>query len=677
MKTRISHLAIVLLIATLAAPAGKAGVRYIWGATGGDMHIVAVGIDRYDDPTLGRLRFARADAEAFARALASGCRGFFDNVHTTLLLDERATRQTILDALEQVVQQVGPKDTFVFLFAGQGQMIFHRDRNRLGGPPNVGRSRRDEFVLMPSDGNTKSLEETAIPGHLLQSVLRRIQARNRLVVLDSGGSSAGFESAASIAIERDEVLADALDASVLLLGADGMVSEGKHFGEHGFITRVLLDGLSGLADINNDKVVTSRELEACFYGRSFELFRETKHAHPNAYPYPRAISRGKEFPLVRTQGVDRRGPDIKILEPASRGVARIADSKTATVRGTASDESGIASVLVDGQPATLAASGEFSATVTLKPGENVVRVEAEDRKGNMQATELTIRNDAPGERKRRGRDYAVLFATNDYQAKEKWPQLNNAVLDATKIQEHLLGTYGFAKAEVYANKPLKEIVAILEGLKESEWFTEPDDQLFIFFAGHGFSQNGDGFIVATDSPAEVDWRATGYLPISLLQQILERMKCQHIFLSLDACNAGTIFDQNIDARESARSRGALDASLLAWSGAPGGFALPFVRDESSTSLDEFVLDLMRSKSRVLMTPSGDEAVSDGKAGEHSPFAKRFIAALEKRGGDDGVLTTREIYDYVLRQGGTRPRRGPFTKDAPGDFVFVAKSPPGK
>jgi uncharacterized caspase-like protein len=676
MKIRISHFALVLLLAALTVPSGKAGVEVEGKSLPGDLHVVAVGIDQYADNVITDLKFAGADAEAFARTLADGGRGVFENVYVTVLVGGRTTRQAILDALEEVVLQVGPRDTFIFHFAGVGLRVGHTPGSRgitaVGATPDRG----GEFHLMPSDGVFASVEATAIPGRLLQSVFRRIQARQRLVVLDSCDSSAGFESAASIALVQDTSLSAALDANVLFLGSGGLAQEGEQFGGHGLITKVLLDGLSGQADIvGNDGVVTSRELEAFFYTRSLQLCAQ---APGSVYPYPRSISSGDDFPLVRaTVAADRRGPDIKILEPVSRGVARIANSKTVTVRGTVSDESGVASVLVDGRPATLAASGEFSATVTLKPGENLVRVKAEDRKGNTEAMELTIRNDAPGERKRRGRDYAVLFATNEYQAKEKWPQLNNAVLDATKIQEHLLGTYGFAKADVYANKPLKEIVTILEELKDKEWFTESDDQLFIFFAGHGFSQDGDGYIVAADSPAELDWQASGYLPLSALQRIVDRIKCQHIFLSLDACRAGTLWTDNIEMRETARSDGALDVSLVAWAGAPGAFALPWVADTPSIGRDEFILRKIRTKSRVLMTPGGDEDVSDGVAGEHSPFAQRFIAALEKRGDDDGVLTTSEIFDHVLTQGGPTPKRGFFTKDSDGDFVFVAKMPPGK
>jgi hypothetical protein len=174
------------------------------------------------------------------------------------------------------------------------------------------------------------------------------------------------------------------------------------------------------------------------------------------------------------------------------------------------------------------------------------------------------------------------------------------------------------------------------------------DQLFVFFAGHGFYDETfkEGFVVTRESLPDDPGR-NSYLRHSVLRSTINNNPCQHIFLVMDVCFGGT-FDDNTGSR-------ALD-------------------DESykSPSQSEIITRKLKLKTRKYLTSGGKEYVSDGIAGRHSPFAKQFIEALEKGMGGDGILTINELMTYVETLK-TAPQFGKFGDDKIGsDFVFVVK-----
>ena len=67
-----------------------------------------------------------------------------------------------------------------------------------------------------------------------------------------------------------------------------------------------------------------------------------------------------------------------------------------------------------------------------------------------------------------------------------------------------------------------------------------------------------------------------------------------------------------------------------------------------------------------------EYVSDGIAGQHSPFASKFLESLRSYGGTDRLLTLNEL-QVAMERLKTIPRFGSFGDDERlSDFIFVAK-----
>ena len=342
----------------------------------------------------------------------------------------------------------------------------------------------------------------------------------------------------------------------------------------------------------------------------------------------------------RTPPIDDIGPEIRILTPVpnrTRGLQREIhiNTEVVTVSGTARDPSGVSEVRVKDTEAQR--TGEhFTAEVQLIRGDNLVRITAIDTLGNASEKDITVYHP---QYVREGKDYALLFAVQDY---AYWPELDNPVSDAESIQRDLEGLYGF-QTELIKNPTWADIFETFRRYVEMDY--SDDDQLFIFFAGHGYFDETfrSGYLVARDTRKPQDDRGMqSYVSHSVIRDIIDRMSCKHIFLVLDTCYSGT-FDRLIAMR--------------------GG-----VSETLSERLTE--TDIQRKfqyTTRWYLTSGGNELVYDD-----SPFVHQLLEALRSKGGVDNILTKDEILNYVQRLVKPKPCASGFGSDEPGsDFLFFA------
>ncbi len=241
-------------------------------------------------------------------------------------------------------------------------------------------------------------------------------------------------------------------------------------------------------------------------------------------------------------------------------------------------------------------------------------------------------------------DYALLFGTDEY---DEWSDLFNPVKDAQTIAQELEENYGF-KTEVVLNATTGEIMAKLREYAKKSY--QPNDQLFIFFAGHGQFDEifTEGYLVGKDSKLN-DPGKTTYISHSTLRTVINNIPCNHILLTLDACFGGT-FDPLV-ARSGSRGQDDIYADI---------------------TRSEFIQRRLRFKTRKYITSGGKQYVADGKPGGHSPFARKFLQALRDYGGQDRILTLQELQGYLLTLR-MEPHAGEFGDNEPGsDFVFVAR-----
>jgi len=237
-------------------------------------------------------------------------------------------------------------------------------------------------------------------------------------------------------------------------------------------------------------------------------------------------------------------------------------------------------------------------------------------------------------------DYALIFATDKY---DHWNDLSNPIADAYAIADVLKETYGF-QTEIVENPTIEMVWQKLRDYSERKF--EPQDQLMVFFAGHGHFDEafGEGYVVARNSLKNDVSRVT-YISHNRLRGIINNIPCPHILLTMDVCFGGTL-DPVI-----ASSRGTADTEV---------------------TVGDMLVRKWNHKTRKYLTSGGKEYVSDGKAGSHSPFTARLLEALKTRGGEDQVLTLGEIQSAMERLA-QLPRMGSFGSDeVMSDFVFITR-----
>lgn len=238
------------------------------------------------------------------------------------------------------------------------------------------------------------------------------------------------------------------------------------------------------------------------------------------------------------------------------------------------------------------------------------------------------------------KDYALIFATNTY---DHFDDLTNPVYDGETIAQELKERYGF-EAEVVLNAEYDQVFEKIREYNERRF--NPQDQLLVFFAGHGMFDDtfGEGYVVASNSLAN-DKSRTTYISHARLRGIIDNIPCQHILLMMDVCFGGTLDPVIARARSAAYE----------------------------VSEREMLARKLSYKTRKYLTSGGKEYVPDGTPGAHSPFAAKFIESLRSMGGSDRILTLAEI-QMSLEKLKLLPRFGSFGGDETlSDFVFVAKS----
>lgn len=237
-------------------------------------------------------------------------------------------------------------------------------------------------------------------------------------------------------------------------------------------------------------------------------------------------------------------------------------------------------------------------------------------------------------------DYALLFGTNKY---DNWSDLVNPVYDVESIGKELEERYGF-KVEIVIDPEQNEVMTKLREYAQINY--KPQDQLLIFFAGHGQYDDvfGEGFLVAKNSLRN-DVSKNSYISHNRIRSNINNIPCEHIFLTMDVCFGGT-FDPLLASSRSAAYE---------------------VTDDR-----EYLVRKLSKKTRKYLTSGSKEYVSDGVAGGHSPFARNMLEALKSNGGEDRILILDEIKAYMERLKST-PRFGEFGSDENGsDFVFIAR-----
>lgn len=315
-------------------------------------------------------------------------------------------------------------------------------------------------------------------------------------------------------------------------------------------------------------------------------------------------------------GMYAAAPMLEILDPvfvATRGrntaVYRGGPGKRQVV-GRVTAPQLVRQITVNGQPAPLNANGGFSAQVDVPAGGAQVQIAAVDQKGGRaelaftllpQAASSAAPDTAPAATGnlprdvKLGRYYAVVIGNNSYRD-SNYAALKSAANDANAVADMLRSRYGYQTSLVLNGSRLE----ILTALNEMREKLKPEDNLLIYYAGHGeVDSAGQGYWVPSDGAAGAN---KTWISNAAISDILNTIAAKHVLVVADSCYSGTM------TRASAPT---FDASSMP-------------ADKWAT----WVKTMANGRSRTALTSGGVMPVPDTGSGRHSYFARAFLNVLQ-------------------------------------------------
>lgn len=214
---------------------------------------VVVGINEYSRE-IGRLTNAVNDARAVAEVLRDNHR--FEEVHT--LYDHDATRRNIMAWLrDELPTRTREHDRVLFFFAGHGvtQEGVRGDKRGYLVPVEAELDRYGDYIVMRE----------------LLDACSTIAAKHILIILDCCFSGVAAVTVRTNPKQTPDLLDDAYLSRITTKPAwqiltagdqDETVADGGLRPGHSIFTSVLLDGLTGGADQNDDGLMTATDLAA-------------------------------------------------------------------------------------------------------------------------------------------------------------------------------------------------------------------------------------------------------------------------------------------------------------------------------------------------------------------------------------------------------------------------------
>lgn len=247
-----------------------------------------------------------------------------------------------------------------------------------------------------------------------------------------------------------------------------------------------------------------------------------------------------------------------------------------------------------------------------------------------------------------GRYYAIVIGNQNYQTIES---LQTPKYDAERATRILADKYGFIVQMLEdAND-----VTMLKAINDLNAVLKPDDNVLIYYAGHGTrlpsarGENGYWLPVNAEAPP----KDTYWVPNEQITGHLGRLVAKRVLVVADSCYAGLL---------------STDPSYL------------FLNDKVAYSKD-YIKYKLPKRSRLLLSSGGDKPVLDEGSGGNSVFAGAFLDALES---NTGIMSTPELFTRISKRVEVAAAKNKFVQKPEfksikgaghevGDFFFVPRS----
>jgi tetratricopeptide (TPR) repeat protein len=364
--------------------------------------------------------------------------------------------------------------------------------------------------------------------------------------------------------------------------------------------------------------------------------------YPDYEPTKSAIVLLKSL-MVKTTATDKTPPVISVTEPSvKRGLEIVTAGTDILVRGTAQDPSGLKAVTINGQLVFSQSDGNFWGNIVLKEGINKIIVKATDGAGNSAEQSFNIEkkanvaaSDIVPVTTKEGKNYCLLIGAQNYED-INIPSLENPIQDAVRLKLILKKDYDFEEGTIFTlfnpgandvKRKLLELITIIQ----------PEDNLLIFYAGHGIwvEKEKKGYWLLVDAKRN---DSTTWLQNKDVLNLIAKLPSRHTLLITDACFSGGVFKSRSIGKD-----------------APA--ALKTINEKIS---------------RVAITSGNDTEVPD-----ESVFMKYLVKALTEN--KEKYLTAQKMFitqimEAVMTETKTEPRYGTLelAGHIGGDYIFSKK-----
>jgi hypothetical protein len=212
-----------------------------------------------------------------------------------------------------------------------------------------------------------------------------------------------------------------------------------------------------------------------------------------------------------------------------------------------------------------------------------------------------------------GRFYAIVIGNQHYQSIESLATPRN---DAERAARVLADKYGF----IVQLFPDANDVTMLKAINDLNAVLKPEDNVLIYYAGHGYrlksgkSETGYWLPVNADAPPQ----DTFWVPNEQITGHLARLVAKRVLVVADSCYSGLLSN---------------DPSYL------------FLNDNGTYSLD-YIKYKLPKRARLLLSSGGDEPVMDEGGNGNSVFARAFLDELE---ANNSILASPELFIRVRKR----------------------------
>ncbi len=245
-----------------------------------NLYILSVGIDKYRDGDLW-LKYSKADAVAFVKAIKKASNPLFKHIYTYELLDRDVTKANILKTFKKIGAKTSREDVFIFYMAGHG----------------ITDAKTGAYFYLPVDfryKNENSVRKSGMSQNDFKLALSKIQAMKSLTILDTCNSGSFAEAMASRGILQKTAINKLTRATgratIVASSKDQVALEG--YKGHGVFTYTLIEALRGKG-YGTDNKITIKELDAYIE----DVLPDRTYKKWGYEQIPQSYISGNDFPI--------------------------------------------------------------------------------------------------------------------------------------------------------------------------------------------------------------------------------------------------------------------------------------------------------------------------------------------------------------------------------------------